>query len=69
MDSRGWRYQVMKHDDDLGVWYGVHEYYTMTEGAGYTIEPLLTGESVEELKEILKMIEQDIYKHGVKDYD
>ena len=69
MDSSGWHYQVMKHDDDLGVWYGVHEYYPMPEGAGWSITPLLTGEDLEDLKSVLKMIEQDVYKHGVKDYD
>jgi hypothetical protein len=65
-----WRYQVMRHDDDLGVWYGVHGYYHSSSiGPSWTVEPLLSGESVEELKEVLKMIEQDIYKHGVKDYE
>ena len=68
MDSN-WHYQVMRHDDDLGVWYGIHEHYHLPSGPGWTVTPLLTGESVEELKEILKMIEQDIYKHGVKDYE
>ena len=64
-----WHYQVMRHDDDLGVWYGVHEHYHLSIGPYWTGTPLLTGESVEEIKEILKMIEQDIYKHGVKDYE
>ena len=68
MDSN-WHYQVMRHDDDLGVWYGIHEHYYLPSGPGWTMTTLLTGESVEELKEILKMIEQDIYKHGVKDYE
>jgi hypothetical protein len=67
--ASNWHYQVMRHDDDLGVWYGIHEYYHLPSGPGWTMTPLLTGESVEELKEILKMIEQDIYKHGVKDYE
>ena len=68
MDSN-WHYQVMRHDDGFDVWYGIHEYYHLPSGPGWTMTPLLTGESVEELKEILKMIEQDIYKHGVKDYE
>jgi len=59
----------MRHNDDLGVWYGIHEYYHIPGDPGWTMTPLLTGESVEELKEVLKMIEQDIYKHGVKDYE
>jgi len=68
--ASNWHYQVMRHDDDLGVWYGIHEHYHLPSGRGlWTMTPLLTGESVEELKEILKMIEQDIYKHGVKDYE
>lgn len=64
-----WHYQVMRHEDDLGVWYGVHEYYYLPSGPDWSMTPLLTGKSVKELKEILKMLEQDIYKHGVKDYE
>ena len=64
-----WHYQVMRHEDEQDVWYGIHEHYHPPSGPSWTMTPLLTGESVEELKEILKMIEQDIYKHGVKDYE
>jgi len=64
-----WHYQVMKHEDDLGVWYGVHGYYSLEDGPAYTKEPLLAGDSLEDLKSVLKMIEQDIYKHGVRDYE
>jgi len=63
-----WHYQVMKHDDGQEVWYGVHEYYELDGGVGWTANPIITAETLEELKQIPKMLEQDIYKHGVKDY-
>lgn len=65
-----WHYQVMRHKGDNEEWYGVHEYYTFSDDkAGWTAPAVLKADSVEELKQILKMIEQDIYRHGVKDYD
>jgi hypothetical protein len=68
--ASSWHYQVLRHKDGLRVWYGVHGYYHSSSiGPSWAVEPLLSGESVEELKEVLKMIEQDIYKHGVKDYE
>ena len=63
-----WHYQVMKHDDGQEVWYGVYEYYELDGGVGWTESPIISAESLEELKQIPKMLEQDIYKHGVKDY-
>lgn len=63
-----WHYQVMKHDDKGEVWYGVHEYHELDGGAGWTEGPIISAETLEELKQIPKMLEQDIYKHGVKDY-
>jgi len=75
MGSSEWHYQVMKHveyhlDGSEEVWYGVHEYYPKLEGSpAFTDKAILNGESLEDLKEVLKMIEQDIYRHGVKDYD
>ena len=68
MTLQGWHYQVMKHvEPDGEVWHGVHEYYPFCDG--YTEEPILSGEDLEDIKQILKMIEQDIYRHGVKDYE
>ena len=65
-----WHYQVMKHDDGQEVWYGVHWYYTCGDGlaVGWTESPIISAETLEKLKQIPKMLEQDIYKHGVKDY-
>ena len=65
-----WHYQVMRHVDPEGdVWFGVHEYYPMPDGAGWTLTPIIFAETLDELKQMLKMIEQDIYRHGVKDYE
>ena len=63
-----WHYQVMKHDDGEEVWYGVHEYYKLGGEVGWTEDPIISAETLEELKQIPKMLEQDINKHGVKDY-
>ena len=65
----GWHYQVMKHTQGEEVWYGVHEYYELEDKAAWSVTPVLTADSVEELKEDLKRIEQDIYRYGVKDYE
>ena len=69
-----WHYQVMRHvhqsdDGSTEVWFGIHEYYDLPDIGVLTSETLLSGESVEDLKEQLKMMEQDIYRYGVKDYD
>jgi len=70
-----WHYQVMKHidyhlDGSKEVWYGIHYYYpNIDDKSAFAGEAILTGESLEDLKEVLKMIEQDIYRYGVKDYD
>ena len=67
-----WHYQVMRHiyEEGEGEWYGVHEYYPYNKNqAGWSVTPILVADSIEDLKKILKMIEQDIYKHGVKDYE
>lgn len=64
-----WHYQVMRHKKGDEEWYGVHEYYELDGKAGWSVTPVITADSVEELKQDLKMIEQDIYRHGVKDYE
>ena len=68
MKSR-WHYQIMRHHAGKpNEYYAVHEYY---EGdlEGCTMRPItITGEDVEDIKSVLKMIESDIYKHGIKDY-
>lgn len=69
-----WNYQVMKHthtypNGETEDYYAIHEYYNMKEGGGWTLNPItLTGESVEDLKEVLRLIAIDIDRHGVKEY-
>lgn len=65
-----WHYQVMRHVTSHGdEYYGIHEYYPrLGKITSWATEPLLTANTLDELKQTLKMIEQDIYKHGVKDY-
>lgn len=69
-----WHYQVMKHvdyrlDGSKEVWYGIHEYYpSIDDKPAFAEDAILTGGSLEELKEVLKTLEQDIYRYGVKDY-
>ena len=69
MDSSSWHYQVMRHVHEDEEWYGVHEYYEIEGKGAWTVTNVLTASTLEELKQILKMIEQDIYRHGVKDYE
>ena len=66
-----WHYQVMRHVTYAGdEYYGIHEYYPEFDKKGsWTSDPILTADTLDELKQTLKMIEQDIYKHGVKDYE
>lgn len=66
-----WHYQVMRHVPCYGdEYYGVHEHYPEFDKRGsWTSDPILTADTLDELKQTLKMIEQDIYKHGVKEYE
>ena len=66
-----WHYQLMKHVDKSGeIWYGIHEYFNMNDDNAWTEQPVrVSGESPEEVKEILGMMLRDIDRHGVKDYD
>lgn len=70
--TKGWHYQLMRHTDPLSedVYYAVHEYYPMEDGAGWTLSPVdVTGRSIEDVKKALVLMLQDINKHGVKDYE
>lgn len=64
-----WHYQVMRHAEEGEEWYGVHEYYLMEDGPAWTENPLISGDSVAELKEILLRMLSDIDKRGVIDYE
>jgi len=68
-----WHYQLMRHTDaDTGeIHYAVHEYYPEDELLNdlWTFLPVVVdGDSVEEVKEVLRAMLEDIEKHGVKDY-
>ena len=66
-----WHYQLMRHKREGGYYYyAVHEYYPMEDGAGWTEAPAdVVGDSVEDVKNVLMMMLEDIEKHGVKDYE
>lgn len=68
-----WHYQVMRHvsagpSGKKYTWYGIHELYKTDGGEFWTEVPSLSADSVDELKDMLKLMESAIYKHGVKDY-
>lgn len=64
-----WHYQVMRHNTgEEHEYYAIHEYYE-GELEGWTMRPIeISGMTVDEIKDILKKIENDIYQHGIKDY-
>lgn len=75
-----WNYQVMRRkvpkDEEWaytdGYEYGIHEYYPPSEGlskGGWTKNPEIKGESVEDLENQLKFMMLDIEKYGIKDWD
>lgn len=65
-----WHYQVMRHKDSSGgEHYAIHEYYVMSDGDGWTENPVdVTGASIGDLKNSLLCMLDDIDKHGIKDY-
>jgi hypothetical protein len=75
MANNTWHYQLMYHKVDMksfvdGDYYAIHEYYPDKDGDSWTEAPVdVTGDSVEEVKEVLQMMLADIEKHGVKDYE
>ena len=61
-----WHYQLMKHNE----YYAVHEFYPSDNGGSWTKKPVdISGDSVQDIKESIQMILNDIDKHGVKDYE
>ena len=63
-----WHYQLMRHKDE--EYFAIYEYYPMEDGDGLTEHPIyVDGESIEEVKEVLQAMLEDIEKHGVKDYE
>lgn len=65
-----WHYQLMKRDFDGVDNYAIHEYYQLDHGSGWSDNPVsIDGESIEDVKKMLKMMLKDIEKHGVKDFE
>lgn len=73
-----WHYQVMYHKESNT--YAIHEYFQLPDDDkkpdhvfpydGWTKDPVsIVGEDVEDIKDMLRMMLDDIEKHGVKDYD
>ena len=58
-----WRYQLMKYKEGT---IGVHEIYD--NGKYWTTEPIIIGDSLEDILETLKMIENDIVNHSILKY-
>lgn len=64
-----WHYQVMKHTNKDGDYYAIHEFYTIKGKTGWTEDPeVMTAETVDGLKWMLKAMLEDLEKHGVKDW-
>ena len=66
-----WHYQLMRHKNVVTGedYYAIHEYYPDKDGDGWTEAPVdVTGDTIEEVKEVLQGMLEDIEKHGVKDY-
>ena len=72
--ANDWHYQLMYHTVDMksfvdGGYYAIHEYYPDIDGDDWSEAPVdVTGDTIEEVKEVLQMMLADIEKHGVKDY-
>jgi hypothetical protein len=69
-----WHYQVMRHTNEKGVeYYAVHEYYPIdfpNEQDAWTEVPVsIDGETVEDIRWMLKAMLKDIETHGVVDYE
>ncbi len=68
MASSKWHYQILKHVslvwDEEEVWYGLHPCVEENDGPTYG-EPVLTGDSLQEIKDELKEMQQSIRKYGI----
>jgi hypothetical protein len=70
-----WHYQLMYHKCDQPVlgeegYYAVHEYYEMSDGGGWTEEPVsVTGDDINTIKWMLKAILNDLEEYGIEEYN
>ena len=67
-----WNYRIMKHNDDDGPWYGVHEVHYNAKGeiVYWTEDPTIEGDTVVEVIESIRMMLTDVQlDNPVLDYD
>lgn len=72
MTNSTWHYQLMRHKNTMSgrEYYAIHEYYHMEDEDGWSEAACyVDGDSVEDVKWVLKAMLEDIEKHGVKDYE
>jgi hypothetical protein len=65
-----WRYQIMRHTADSGEDYlAIHEFYTMhNKSEGWTQKAVpIEADSLDEMREALTAILQDLDRYGVRD--
>ena len=70
--SNHWHFQLMRQKNAATgeYYYAIHEYYPLEDGDGWTTNPVrVDGDSVDEVKNVLMMMLEDIERHGVKDYE
>ena len=63
-----WNLRIIYHDSDKYPWYGVHEVFYNENGEimYYTIDTMdITGESEEELKKYVDLIQKDINRSPI----
>ena len=61
-----WNNRIVKHGQDGGIWYGLHEvfYDDNDEPEAYTLEPIaIVGDSVKDVEGQLAMIMKDLKSH------
>lgn len=60
MKETHWNYRIFKYKDGA---FGIHEaYYKNGKLESWTQEPIIVGDSVNELSKVLKMIQSDILR-------
>lgn len=62
-----WNYQVIYHDNDKFPFYGLHEVFPYKDGTVglWTKEPVAQADSIEDLKDAIKTMLNDIIKRPV----
>ena len=61
-----WHYGVIRHRNGTDEYFDIHEIYTDGTNISWTREPIAPfAESLDELKDMLRKMLDDIEKHGV----